>query len=73
MNMHLLKDGVHYVTAGAFSEMPFEFKVFDLNAESFSMETISLADKMSFKTKYNFNKTYVQGRACDRSFKETLV
>ena len=73
MNMHLLKDGVHYVTASAFSEMPFEFKFFDLNAESFSMETISLADNLSFKTKYNFNKTYVQGRACDRSFKEILV
>ncbi len=73
MNMHLLKDGVHYVTASAFSETPFEFKVFELDKESLSMETISLADKMNFRTEYNFNKTYVQGRACDRSFKEIFV
>jgi len=73
MNMHLCKDGVHYVTASAFSEMPFEFKVFDLNDKSFSMETVSLAEKMSFNGNYNFKKTYVQGRTCDRSFKETLI
>ncbi len=73
MNMHLCKDGVHYVTASAFSEMPFEFKLFDLNAENFSMETINLADKINFNANYNFDKTYIQGRACDRSFKENLV
>ena len=73
MNMHLLKDGVHYVTASAFSETPFEFKLFELNDKFFSMETISLADEVSFRANYNFNKTYVQGRACDRSFKETFV
>jgi 3',5'-cyclic-AMP phosphodiesterase len=72
MNMHLSKDGVHYVTGSAFSEMPFEFKVFELNDDLFSMETVSLADKLSFNGKYNFNKTYIQGRTCDRSFKETL-
>ena len=73
MNMHLCKDGVHYVTASAFSEMPFEFKVFELNSDVFSMETVSLADKIDFKTNYNFNKTYIQGRSCDRSFKEILT
>ena len=73
MNMHLCKDGVHYVTASAFSETPFEFKVFDLNENFFSMETVSLADKVSFNANYNFNKTYIQGRTCDRSFKETLT
>lgn len=30
------------------------------------------ADKISFNTNYNFNKTYIQGRTCDRSFKEIL-
>ena len=73
MNMHLCKDGVHYVTASAFSEMPFEFKVFELNSDIFSMETVNLADKISFKTNYNFNKTHIQGRSCDRSFKEALT
>jgi len=72
MNMHLCKDGVHYVTSSAFSETPFEFKVFELQDNNFSMETISLADKINFNTNYNFNKTYIQGRTCDRSFKETL-
>jgi len=73
MNMHLCKDGVHYVTASAFSEMPFEFKVFELNDDTFSMKTVSLADKTDFNGKYNFDKTYIQGRTCDRSFKEDLI
>lgn len=73
MNMHLLKNGIHYVTVSAFSEMPFEFKLFKLDDKSFSMETVSLADTACFRADYNFNKTYVQGRPCDRSFKEALV
>lgn len=73
MNMHLHKDGVHYVTASAFSETPFEFKLFDLNTESFFMKTINLADRINFNTNYDFDKTHIQGRACDRSFKENLV
>jgi hypothetical protein len=73
MNMHLCKDGVHYVTVSAFSEVPFEFKVFEISDDDFSMKTIGLADQVNFNFKYNFDKTYIQGRACDRSFEEKLT
>ena len=73
MNMHLCKDNVHYVTVSAFSEMPFEFKVFEISDHDFSMKTVNLADQISFDCKYNFDKTYIQGRACDRSFEVKLT
>ncbi|MDD4181458.1 MAG: metallophosphoesterase [Victivallaceae bacterium] len=73
MNMHHCKDGIHYVTVSAFSEIPFEFKIFELNGKNISMETVSLVDKVDFNGIYNFDKTYTQGRPCDRSFNEVLI
>ncbi|MDD2480254.1 MAG: metallophosphoesterase [Victivallaceae bacterium] len=73
MNMHVCKDGIHYVTVSAFSETPFEFKFFELIGKSISMQTVSLIDLLGIKGTYDFNKTYTQGRACDRSFSEALI
>lgn len=70
MNMHIEKEGVHYVTASALPEAPFEFKEFEILEGLFSMKTVNLADKAGFKYDYDFGKTYTQGRNCDRSFEE---
>lgn len=72
MNMHLKHSDAHFVTASAFSETPFEFKHFKINNNGISMSTVSLLENINFKTDYDFNKTYVQGRPCDRAFEKTF-
>jgi calcineurin-like phosphoesterase family protein len=68
MNLHVVRSGVHYVTVSAFTEVPFDFKYFELDTNGIKMETISLAGKLSFQYDYDFSKTYIQGRPCDRAF-----
>jgi len=58
----------HAVTASAFTETPFEIKVFDVQADHISMTTVSLLPLVSFRAGYNWDKTFVQGRRCDRTF-----
>ncbi len=70
MNMHLQRSNTHFVTASSFSETPFEFKHFKINENGISMSTISLLKNINFIADYDFNKTYVQGRPCDRAFEE---
>jgi hypothetical protein len=72
INMHQEKIDKHFVTTNSFSETPFEFKHFKINKNNISMSTVSLLENMNFKTSYNFNKTFVQGRPRDRSFMEKL-
>lgn len=72
INMNVKKAGVHFVTPGAFIETPFDFKLIEANAKTLKMSTISLADFAEFKTDYDFNKTFVQGRETDRSFEESF-
>ena len=65
--------GVHnktfaLVTASAFREMPFELKVIEFEQGVFSLKTCSLAEKAGINLPYNYNKTHVQGRGCDREF-----
>ncbi len=68
MNMRIEHGGVHYVTASAFIETPFEFKLFEVGPGCLRMKTLSLADLLSFPTQYNAANAYVQGRECDRAF-----
>ncbi|HBL84405.1 MAG: hypothetical protein A2Y17_04740 [Clostridiales bacterium GWF2_38_85] len=68
VNSHVKENGVHYITASSFSEVPFEFKIIEITDEKISMQTVSLASEVSFKAVYNFDKTLVQGRAKDRMF-----
>lgn len=72
INTNVEKDGVHYVTASAFVETPFEFKLIEIGVKILKVTTISLLSKAGFRTKYDFNKTYIQGREKDRSFKYQL-
>lgn len=61
-----------FISASAFSESPFEFKVIEVTPSFITMKTYSLMDKVDFKVEYNFNKTFVQGRSIDRSFVDDL-
>jgi len=70
INMHVEKDGVHFVTVSAFVESPFEFKVIEVRSGMLKMSTISLVSKVGFRVEYDYDKTYVQGRAKDRAFVE---
>lgn len=64
----LNKTAVGAVTVSAFAEVPFEFKVIDVNPGQITMRTESLIRLCDFKTDYNYNKTFVQGRLKDRAF-----
>ena len=71
-HMTLRRDlnGTQLVTAPAFSEAPFEAKLFEYKAEerTLSMRTISFSGRVGFHWSYDFDKTYVQGRPCERVF-----
>jgi hypothetical protein len=71
MNKEL--NGVHYITVSPLVETPFEFKLFEVLPESLTMETHNLSDRVDFGARYDWNRTFVQGRACDRSFHRTLT
>jgi hypothetical protein len=60
------------VTASAFSEVPFEFKVLDITSNQLSMRTVSMMNACNFAVTYNFDKTFVQGRLIDRAFELPL-
>ncbi|HWV25420.1 MAG TPA: metallophosphoesterase [Thermomicrobiales bacterium] len=64
-------DGMRYVTSSAFAEAPFEFKLFEIDADTVRMTTHSLANDVDFHWRYDFGKTWVQGRPCDRQFRST--
>ena len=72
INMHVRRSGTHFVTVSAFPESPFEFKVVQTDAAALTMATFSLADRVGFASRYDFDKTYVQGRPIDRGFTEPL-
>lgn len=72
MNMNLELDGVNYVTVSAFTETPFEFKVFEIAGTRLSMKTVSLASELGFKSDYCLDRSYVQGRPCDRLFERLI-
>ncbi len=67
LNGHAARNNVHFVTASSFVEAPFECKLFEVSATELHMTTRPLAARVAFKWTYDFNKTFVQGRACDRS------
>ncbi len=70
INTHTILAEAHAITASAFTETPFEFKVFEISEGKLSMETVSLMSRVSFRADYDWDKTFVQGRFCDRSFSE---
>ncbi|TFG70107.1 MAG: hypothetical protein E4H27_06380 [Anaerolineales bacterium] len=62
------KEGVKVVTTSSFTETPFEFKVIDIEPGRLTMRTENLVDECGFAARYNFDKTFVQGRLKDRAF-----
>ncbi len=68
MNMAVEKNNCRFVTVSAFSEVPFEFKLIEAVPGKVSMETYELGSQVSFKTKYDIQSAYVQGRVIDREF-----
>ena len=70
MNLATRRDPAWLVTSSAFSETPFEFKLFEINDKKLCMETISLVNQLPFRSSYDHQKSYVQGRPCDRKFSE---
>jgi 3',5'-cyclic AMP phosphodiesterase CpdA len=73
VNMHKELDGVNYITVSSLVETPFEFKLFEVGPDTLSMQTHNLLDRVPFRADYNWNNTFVQGRACDRAFTKQLV
>lgn len=67
LTMHRHEAGTHYVSCSSFVEAPFEFKLIEVEANQLSMATHSLAHQVSFRWRYDFSKTYVQGRPVDRT------
>jgi len=72
VNMNRLAGAVNYITTSSLVEVPFEFKLFEIHADTMSMQTHNLLQRVSFRTTYNFNQSFVQGRACDRAFEKSL-
>lgn len=70
LNMNVEANGITHVTASAFTAIPFEFKIFEINDSVLSMKTIPLSGEVSFRSDYCFDKTFVQGRPIDRSFEK---
>jgi hypothetical protein len=58
----------HGITASAFTETPFEFKLIEITRERFAMQTIALLPHIGFGADYRWDKTFVQGRLRDRTF-----
>lgn len=68
LNMREELDGITYITAPAFSEAPFEFKIFQIDDGKLQMETVSLRDYVDFPWQYDSTKSYVQGEGKVREF-----
>lgn len=69
INSCIHHDELTYVTVSSFVESPFEFKVFEVHEDYIQMTTHNLDGDVGFRSTYNFDKTYVQGRQCDRQFR----
>ena len=68
LNMRREKNSIHYVTASSLSEVPFEFKCFEIDHDKLTMQTYSLENYIDMKFEYNPDRAFVQGRRLDRTF-----
>lgn len=60
------------VSGSAFSESPFEFKLIEVTPARLSVRTFDLFSAVDFRAAYDFGRTYVQGRPCDRELELLL-
>jgi 3',5'-cyclic AMP phosphodiesterase CpdA len=70
INSHGVRHRAHLVTGSAFVETPFEFKVIDVTLGRLDVRTVALLPQVDFQASYDWDKTFVQGRACDRGFSD---
>lgn len=68
LNMCVARNETYFVTTSALVETPFEIKLFEVTRDAISMSTITLGNRMNEISEYDFDKTFVQGRAIDRGF-----
>jgi len=68
VNMHVMNSGCHFVTVSAFPEAPFEFKLFEIDEGTMRMTTENLGEEVEFDFAYDTERSYAQGRRCDREF-----
>lgn len=57
------------ITGSAFTETPFEFKVIEIDRGGLTIETVPLVSSVSFRALYDWDRTFVQGRRCDRALR----
>lgn len=72
LNLCVANQGVHFVTASALVETPFELKRFEVDANAITMSTLSLASGVGGDAAYDAAKAFVQGRPEDRAFTRHL-
>jgi 3',5'-cyclic-AMP phosphodiesterase len=60
------RNGAVVLSAPSFSEVPFEFKLIEVGRDRLTVQTHNVFDAVEFDARYDFDRTYVQGRACDR-------
>jgi DNA repair exonuclease SbcCD nuclease subunit len=68
INTHQVVEQAHIVTASAFVETPFEFKVVEITRERMAMTTVPLMPQIDIQADYRWDRTFVQGRRRDRGF-----
>jgi len=68
LNSCVENQGVHFVTASALAETPFELKLFEVATGTITMSTLSLASRVGGAAAYDDGKAFVQGRPVDRMF-----
>lgn len=72
LNMCVRCDDTYFITTSALVETPFECKIFEVAPGRIAMRTVTLGSWMpSGLGAYDFDKTFVQGRAVDRAFERT--
>ena len=67
INTCVEQDGGHLVTSSSFVEVPFDFKCVNISDGHIAMTTHCLVDQVDIAASYDFGKTFVQGRLCDRT------
>ncbi len=67
INTCVEQDGGHLVTSSSFVEVPFDFKFINISDGHITMTTHCLVDQIDVAVNYDFGKTFVQGRICDRT------
>jgi hypothetical protein len=68
VNMRGQYGGAEVLTVSSLAETPFEFKLIEIDGHERHVETISLADRLSFQAETDPAKAWVHGRPEDRSF-----